>query len=407
MQNDSESRDLRDPAVDRVKGHVDQATREAIEAHLDQCPACASRLGLQRAVCNFLESTSLAEPPADLEDDVLGEVLFPKKSSQVDTPEKPRAASWWHSRWRGTFKAWIPAAVGVVAVLAAITGYGLLHGSQLGGGQVTTTASAALAPSAATEGYGPETNQDSAAMAVTSTTAGALTTTTGGQLSATGPGAGGSGGPGEVTTTAAAGTTAAPATTAPAPSTTATLAATATTTEIIRDSKQMVSELKTAGGPVYFVFEPASLADKEAAPTATSADLASQIAQLTGLQPLDPSLDIQGTTFAAYVPRTQASQLVDLLRSIASSLDLTVELALAPVDVSAARTGIEYGAILRQKPAEIPELHANRTPQPAVSDWTFTTSTLLPADEAASPPPDWQAPDEDGSHVLVVIYLGL
>jgi hypothetical protein len=54
--------------------------------------------------------------------------------------------------------------------------------------------------------------------------------------------------------------------------------------------------------------------------------------------------------------------------------------------------------------AKLPELSAYRTPQPAVSGWSFTTSTLVPASET---PPDtgWATPDEAGTHVLIVIYV--
>ncbi len=404
--------DWEDLAIDYLDGQVDQDTKAAIAAHLESCDACASRLGVQHAVCNLLEQTSLEAPPTDLEDRVLGEILFPRQPAPVASRPAADKPSWWSMSWQRRFKAWIPATVAVVALLAAVISYGVVRGDQ--NSTMPTVTMTTVAPGVATaqapiteaaaDGSGENYSAAKAAApgGVTSTTTGA-TTTAGAATTAAGA----------VTTTVNALAALNPTTSgvhtdagaAAAGPTTTSPGFAARTSVTIQDKELMVSELKSAGSPVYFVFEPTAPATGEEAATQTTADFAQLITQFTGLQPLDESLSLLRTTFAAYVPRDQGSQLVDLLRSIGATLQLTVNMALAPVETTQAGTGDEFAALLRQHAAEIPEMHASRTPQPAVTDWTFTTSTLSPANQASAPP-DWEAPDQAGAHVLIVIYLG-
>ena len=75
-----------------------------------------------------------------------------------------------------------------------------------------------------------------------------------------------------------------------------------------------------------------------------------------------------------------------------------------PIAVPGAAGPPYYGAALRDNKASLPELSASKTPQPAVTKYSFTTSTVVA--DSAELPPDWTGPDEAGTHVLVVIYLG-
>jgi hypothetical protein len=126
-------------------------------------------------------------------------------------------------------------------------------------------------------------------------------------------------------------------------------------------------------------------------------DVASQIEALTELTPLPEDLWLGGPTFAAYLPRDDAGQLVDLVRSIGASVGLVVGLITAP----AAATSETRSRIVESK-RDLCELIANRTAKPAVANWSFTTSTLLPLTDRQD---DWLPPDEAGTHVLLVIYV--
>ena len=407
--------DWEDLAIDYMDGQVDQETKAAIVAHLDSCAACASRLGVQHAVSNLLEQAALEDSPADLEDRVLGEILFPREPARDVSRSAAKKLSWWSVSWQRRFKAWIPATVAVVALLAAVISYGVIRGDQ---NSATTTAAPRVASASATvtetetaaDGSGERYSTEKAAgSGVTSTTTAGATTSASPMTTAAGAVATNAGVSTTTTTTGmlAAGTqdtfgpaaAAGPTTTAPSLG--------VHTPETIQDKKLMVAELKSTGSPVYFVFEPTAPATGEEAAAQTSTDFAQLVTQLTGLQPLTGSLSLQGTTFGAYVPRNQAAQLVDLLRSIGATLNLTLDMASAPIGTAQPETGDEFAALLRQHAAEIPEMSATRTPQPAVSDWTFTTSTLLPGKEASAPPANWEAPDQAGTHILVVIYLGV
>ncbi len=73
-------------------------------------------------------------------------------------------------------------------------------------------------------------------------------------------------------------------------------------------------------------------------PWKSAASVAEQIVALTGLQPLHDPLALDGPTFAAFVPRNDAAQLVDLLRSIGASAQIPVFMDVRPPDAAAEAT---------------------------------------------------------------------
>jgi hypothetical protein len=191
-----------------------------------------------------------------------------------------------------------------------------------------------------------------------------------------------------------------------------------------QDRKEMIKNLRDAQTPAYLAFEAeaakASEDGQSAEPTTTTTtvtgeivvgdgtgavsseqaqDVVSQIAALTGMEPLDAELSLGGPTFAAFVSRDDMTQLVDLLRSIGTSVGLTVSLDLAPPAAFA-----EVVARLLERKRELPVLSADRALQPSVVGYAFTTSTLAPA-PGESDGEGWAPPDEAGTHVLVVFYV--
>ena len=364
-------------AVDYLDGRLTAEIKSAVEGHLGGCPACAARLTTQQGVVSLLQGTSLDDPPENLEDRILGEILFPsQRAAQPKIADKRRETT----LWRGKIRPWIPATVAVAALLGAVVGYGLLRSDA----DVSTTSRGEAASTVASKDQlaGAPPSQPESLGAVTTVAA--------------------------ATTTAVVGATISPASesTVPAPT---------------QDRKAMVNTLKDAQAPAYLAFEtptPAPTEDDQSrepattlpagavpsgGPGAASSEqvdaVVSQMLEFTGLQPLDDTQALGGPTFAAYVPRDNAAQLVDLMRSIAVSLGLDLTLSMAPpagVDEAVAR--------LLERKAQLPVLIATRTPQPAVSGYTFTTSTLAtPGDQPDGTP--MVLPDDSGTHVLVVFYV--
>jgi hypothetical protein len=392
-----------DLVIDYLDDALDGATKAAVDAHLTSCASCAARLGVQRTVCAVLNQTALEEPPSDLEDRVLGEIMFPSKAAAT-----VRAAAAERSRrqdmWRKRFRPWIPATVALVALFAVAISIAVLRGGTAADLAATTTAAASVAMNETARAA-----DDTGAEAMPTTAAPATTVT----VAATGAGqtypyateetvpAGGTQPPGVGS--------GAPTTTAAPTTTMATFGAQEMTTTskalMIQDKKQMITELKTASAPVYFVFEATATKTSDGTTREEFAsDLANQITMLTGLQPVGGDLALGAATFAAYVPREDATALVELLESIGASLGLTVGLAWEPVGSGIDLSQHDYASALRAHAAQFPELDAQKKP-PSVSIYTFTTSTLVAYDDAETPS-DWLAPDEAGTHVLVVIYLG-
>jgi anti-sigma factor RsiW len=379
--------DWEELAVDYLDGQLDSETATSVEAHLSDCPACAARLQTQQRLISFLEQIDFEDPPADLENLVLGEALL--HSKPVQTVERAFAdePSRWSMLWRRKIVPWAPVTVALVALLVAGLSYGLLRS---GGGTSMQAASQTTLSQDAQE-------KDAEAARIADASAGESADS--------------------VTTTAVAATTpmlGAGATIAPsAESTLTTTFLTYSAWDFVttRDKETMIADLEAAGAPAYFVFEgtaaPAGGGEED---IATGTAVAEQLTALTGLEPLDESLWLDGPTFAAYVPRDNAKQLVDLLLSIGASFQFSVGLAWQPLsarvgDTQSAGAGSNFAPLLMERKAEFAELSAHPTPQPAVTPWSFTTSTSAPATDAAGGGTSLLLPDEAGTHVLVVIYV--
>lgn len=390
-------------ALDYLDGALDTETKAAIDAHLEACPSCAGRLEVQRSVLATLRRLPLEEAPADLEDRVLGEIVFPSRpapTARATAAERSR----WSDLWRRRIRPWIPATVAVVAFFAALISFGVLRGEVADETLAPTTAAGPVVMSEnARGGDGKGTDEVTSAAAVT--TAAAADSTADAEL------ASGGGEHPAPTDTNSAGTE--PAYAAGETLTTTTMAAFGAeqlppkaTPTTIHDKKQMVAEIRAADAPLYFVFESR---DATAGPRTesdrTGAELANQITMLTGLQPVDPELALGPSTFVAYVRKEDATAIVELLQSIGASLQLSVGLASEPVSTRVAVGEIDYASSLRNRETEFPELDAQRKP-PSVSAWSFTTSTLVDQSAERTVSSEWVAPDEAGTHVLIVIYLG-
>jgi hypothetical protein len=369
--------DWADLAVDYLDGRLDPKTKARVDLHLRDCADCAGRLQAQQGMMMLLRETSLGDPPADLEDRVLDELLFPSRPAQVLVRPPVKQPS---TLWRRRIRPWIPATVAVAALLIAIASYGLVRSNadlSTKTGEVATTMASADQAAGATTSRGES-------LGVTTTAAGATTTVAAAATKTTSPSA-------------------------------AMNAAT-------QDREAMITNLEVAQAPAYFVFQGTAVVapgdDQPSAPTTTVAGetadtqvanvvapeqveaVVSQVIAATGLVPLDSALSFGGPTFAAYVPRDDAARLVDLLRSIAGPLDLTVSQDMEPPGSAA-----KFAARLMERKIELPVLAANRAPQPAVSDPAFTTSTLVPASGQNEGGAELVPPDEAGTHVLIVIYI--
>jgi anti-sigma factor RsiW len=361
-------------AVDYLDGRVTPEVKAAVQSHLLECPACAARLGAQQSVVAFLQQTYLDDPPLDLEDRVLGEVLFPSQPVAPPRKEEPQG---WSVTWNKKIRPWLPATIAVVALMGAVIGYGVIKSD----GNVTTEVADTSQPGVAAE-------------AVAETTAG------GGTLA---------GAP----TTAAAATT----TLAVAESTESTTVVSAADgppePEVVVDQKAMVAGLRDAEDTAYLTFmaaapeQPEDTGSSEVTTTTAAAvdaggvsqeqanNVASQITALTGLTQLPQDLSLGGPTFAAYLSREDADKLVDLVRSIGASVQLVVGL-IVPLGTA------DITSRLLENKRELCELIAQRTAKPSTANWNFTTSTLpLSGDQQDDPMP----PEKAGTHVLVVIYV--
>ena len=402
IRGDQHVDDWAEIGVDYLDGQLDQDTRVAVESHLAGCPECAARLRKQQSVVRFLQETPLYDPPEDLEYRAIGEMVFPSPGGQplahpIEVAKASRTPGWYR-----TLRAWIPATIAVVALLAAVIGYGIArsgsgadtaaNSDRLAGGLTTIAASATTAA--------PEATMAGAGAAMTS--AGATSTT----ALAAGPPA----------------TDAAPVT----------VAAT-------QDRKTMIRTLESASAPAYVSFRApvaapggqdkgtttsaAAGTDTTAAGTQTTAggatettagapadtmtlptvsqdqavSIVEQITGFTGLLPLDESLWLDGPTFAAFLPREDAEELVDLVRSIGVSLGLVVRLEGGPP--ATAKSSSER---LLEHKKFFPVLAAHRALQPATWGYDFTTATMVAGSGEQSGTP---MPDEAGTHVIVVIWI--
>jgi hypothetical protein len=334
-------------------------------------------------VVAHLQETFLDDPPLDLEDRVLGEILFPSEPVTQPRKEEPRG---WSVTWEKRIRPWLPATIAVVALMGAVIGYGVVRS----GGDLSTEGVDTSQPVAAAETAADTTTRAGTLSATPTTTAGATTTTAVAEGTETTVAITAAGGPVE-----------------PA---------------VVVDRKAMVVDLGAAEAPAYLAFmasapeqsedsgsgeatttvttaagDAAAIADTGGVTPEQADHVASQITSLTGLAPLDTSLWLGGPTFAAYLSRDDAEELVDLMRSVGASVGLLVGLIMAPP----LGTGDVSSRLLEHK-RELCELVAERTAKPAVVNWSFTTSTLLPPEDQQD---DWVSPDKAGTHVLVVIYV--
>lgn len=375
-------------AVDYLDGRAAPETKAAIQRHLQECPVCAARLDTQQSVVAFLQETYLDDPPLDLEDRVIGEVLFP--SQPVATPRKEEPQGW-SVTWNKRIRPWLPATVAVVALLAAVIGYGVVRS----GGEVATE-SAEVTPQATAAEVSSDGGEEAVGAPRETTLADAPTTTAG-----------------AATTLASV----------PPTETTVTIpAAGAPERPMTLDRNAMITELEAAEAPAYLAFmsaapeQPGDSGSGDTTTTASTAtqdtggvaetaevtpeqadEVADQITSLTGLEPLPASLSLGRPTFAAYVSRDRATQLIDLVRSIGTSVGLVVGLIMSPPLGKG-----EVNSLLLEHKRGFCELIAQGTAKPAVSNWSFTTSTSLSSELQQD---DWSPPDEAGTHVLVVIYV--
>lgn len=387
-------------AIDYLDGRLDPRTKAAIDKHLAACPACASRLQLQQVVIGYMQALPLKDAPPELEDAVVSEALFPSRTARpvgsigLEPPAR-RSDSWQRRR-----NSWIPASAIVAAVLVAVVGFAILRSNA---GPIDETARTTVAAAAATDG---STYAD-APMLETAVAA------EDGQYAGSAP-------PGATATIAPSATTMA--------GDSVDIATIKGMDAPIQDRTGMIAGMAAAtGSPAYFVFESEPVTTEDGQPeegsgastpdtapatipspitgagdtfvTAEQAEqIAAQIIALTGLLPLDEGLSFSGPTFAAYVPKDQAPQFIDLLRSIAASEGLVVELDMEP-----GQSVIEWSGLLLERRAVLVALSAQRTPAPAVSSWSFTTSTLQPPVSDTSSAV--QAPGDSGTYVLVVILV--
>ena len=422
IRGDQHVDDWAEVAVDYLDGQLDPDSRVAVESHLAGCPDCAARLRKQQSVVRFLQETPLYDPPEDLEYRAIGEIVFPSPGGQpllgpVEAEKPYRTPNWYR-----TLRAWIPATVAIVALLAAVVGYGI-----------------------ARSGSGPETAANSSRAAGDLTTFAASATTVAPEATMTAAGvastSAGATSAGVTSTTALA---AGPPATDAAP---VTLAAT-------QDRKTMIRAIETAQAPAYVSFRaPVAAPTADGQSTATSAaggtdttaaggadttstetqttaggttetaggttetaagvpadtmtlptvsqdqavSIVQQITGFTGLLPLDESMWLEGPTFAAFLPREDAEELVDLVRSIGVSLGLVVRVEGGPPAM-----GNSPSESLLEHKKSFAVLAAQRALQPATWGYDFTTSTLAAGTGEKSGTP---MPDEAGTHVIVVIWI--
>ncbi len=405
IRGDQHVDDWAEAAVDYLDGQLDQETRAMVENHLSGCPDCAARLRKQQSVVRFLQETPLDDPPEDLQYRAIGEMIFPSPGGQPLARPAQVAKPSRTPKWYGTLRAWLPAGVAVVALLVAVSVYGVIRSgsspematnTDRAVGDITTMAASATTAA-------PEATMAGAAATVTS--AGATSTTAlaaGPPASETAP----------VTVAATqdrktmiralekAQTPAYVSFRAPLAAPTGDDQSTTTIAAGGTDTTADAGTETTAGGATQTVTD--TVAGAPTLPTVSAeqaANVVYQITGFTGLLPLDESLWLGGPTYAVFLPREDAEELVDLVRSIGASLGLVVRVEGGP-------PGTENSSserLLAHKKS-FPVLAAQRALQPAVWGYDFTTSTLASESGEKTGTPSVM-PDEAGTHVVVVIWI--
>jgi anti-sigma factor RsiW len=387
-------------AVDYLDGRLDQETRMAVERHLATCPDCTARLHRQQFVVKFLQETPFQDPPEDLEYRAIGELVFPPpggepvgRPAELDRPYRT-------PKWQRTLRAWLPATVAVVALLAAVVGYGIARsGSEADMAASSDRSAAPMMTAAPTDSSAAE-EATLAGASATSTSAGATTSTAVASEPPT------TVVPVTVASTQDRRTMIREIEGAQAPAFVSFLAAvpspsddnqsSTTTTPDTTETTAGDGTVTTTGTGTDTTVPPATSATISAAQTA---NVVYQIAGFTGLKPLDRSLWLGGPTFAAFLPREDAEEFVDLVRSIGASLGLVVALAGAPP----VKASDLYARLMEHK-IEFPVLAAHRALQPATWGYDFTTSTLASPSDKQTVPSEVM-PDEAGTHVIIVICI--
>lgn len=378
--------DWAESIVDFLDGTAEPNISAAIEAHLATCPDCVVRLADQRSTASYLRGLPSVDAPEGLEDRILGELLFPSKVIHLPEPQESRWPTLWHRRLR----AWVPAAAAVAAVLVGVVAFGLISSA---GGDKDMTVSApsstvAAAPAAAME------------------TASAPLEDPEGDTAFVGA----AGGIDQPTTTAGAVGTE-----------TTTTTAVAVAGDAVTDRRAMVDALKSSAGPLFLTFRPTPTepgeegagerpgpdgtdgTDPDTGRMITSAsdrwieEALNQLREFTQLEPLPAAFSEGDLVFAAYLNHDHVSAFVDLLRSIAASIRLDLMLQTEPD-----QDGGPSAARISEGASEVPLLLSRVLPQPSVNRYTFTTSTLPPAERSST---DFQLPHEAGTHVLTVLFI--
>ncbi len=350
-------------AIDYVDGHLDPATEAVVRSHLESCPECAAHIASQRHALSLLHKASMVAPPLDLEDRILGDVLFPRDTAAAQGPGK-RAAPSPRRTWK-ELRAWLPAAAAVVAVLVGVVAYGA---TRPGG---TSTESAASTTDAA---FAATAEKDEAVAP--------------GDDSATTPTPGGTD-DGAVSTEAAlvlgaAGDAARSEGLQPSG-------------PYIEEKQAMTNGLASTEAPAYFFYV---VNDGGLVTTEQADSIASRVTGATGLQLIDQTSADGTRAFAAFVPREDASAVVELLRSIGASLQLSLNLSLDPGAAVSA-----WAESLFADKCGLAELSASPSQPPASAGWSYTTSTAPPTTAGSPLAVGVPSPDEVGTHVLVVILL--
>lgn len=380
-------------AVDYLDGKLDPSDKAAFEQHVAECPRCSARMARQQAVITLLQRAPLDDAPEDLQDKILGELLFPSDKGVESRfrgvlAEKPVRKS-----WTKRFRPWIPVTSAVAVVLIGIVLFGILRSEDAEAPTARyETVNTAAADQTVAAGAPSEMN-----VASTTTAAGAHPETTAATAAAS---------PSTVTSSAGLSVASTPST--------------------LLDRKQIVKTLESAEGPAYIAFETVSTSEESTttasvpltqaaappdSPTSTQPglpsdridEIASEITTFTGLEQLSSDMSLAGPTFAAFISRKQLAPFMDLLSSIKASVQvdspvhIDLVLRLEPeLDVR------ETASLIESRKTELPLLEAHVAPQPAVNRYTFTTAA--PPDKGPGSSVQ-MTPDEAGTHILVVIVV--
>lgn len=356
--------DWKSVAVDYVDGRLDSVTEKAVRSHLEDCPACAAQIGLQRHALATLREVALADPPPDLEDRVLGEVLFPRETALARPPVR-RASAGSRRTWQG-LRPWLPAAAAVVAVLVAMVAYGATRGNEGLDEMAATSTDAALTAAAEAEETAGST-RDGAASGLSETDSQTESTDAALVLGASGG-------------------TAAPDALRPSG-------------PYLQGEQAMADGLASTNTPAYFFF---AVNGGDLVTTEQADDIADSMRSATGLQLIDGTATVGTRVFAAFVPREDAPAIVGLLGSIGASLELSLNLSLDP---GAAVS--EWAESVFADKCALAELSASPSQPPAAAEWSYTTSTASPTTTGSTPTAKAPSPDEAGTHVLVVILINV